>query len=54
MECTEEMLKAAVKKAVEVGLVPKYAAGEEAYLKNWADVKAIIEAALSVAPPVAH
>ena len=35
MECTEEMLIAAVKKAVEIGLLPKYAAGEETYLKNW-------------------
>lgn len=50
MECTEAMLSAAVKKAVEVGLIPKYAIGEETYLKNWGNVKAVLEAALEVAP----
>ena len=50
MECTEEMLIAAVKKAVEIGLLPKYAAGEETYLKNWNGIRAIVEAALDKAP----
>ncbi|VWC89582.1 hypothetical protein BLA17378_04473 [Burkholderia aenigmatica] len=51
MECTEEMLIAAVKKAVEVGLLPKYAAGEETYLKSWNSIRAIVEAAIKAAPP---
>jgi hypothetical protein len=50
MQCTEEMLNAAVKKAVAVGLIPKYAAGEEVYLKNWDGVKAVVEAALAMTP----
>jgi hypothetical protein len=47
MEVTQEMLQAAMTKAVDVGLVPKYAIGEEAYIKHWEAVKAIVEAALS-------
>lgn len=54
MECTEAMLASAVKKAVERGLVTKYAIGAEAYLKDWSDVKAVVEAALAVAPQYAN
>lgn len=50
MEVTDEMLQIAMKKAVEVGLVPKFAIGEETYLKNWSGVKAILEAALAAIP----
>lgn len=50
MQCTEEMLEAAVKKAVQVGLLPKYADGEQQYLRNWNNMRAVVEAALAVAP----
>lgn len=46
MECTPEMLAAAMKKAAEVGLVPKYAAGEEEYVRLWRAVEAVVKAAL--------
>lgn len=46
MECTPEMLQAAMKKAVEVGLVPKYTAGEEEYLRLWRAVESVVKAAL--------
>jgi hypothetical protein len=49
MECTEKMLAAAMAKAVQVGLLPKQVASDE-YLKNWANMKAVLEAALSSAP----
>lgn len=49
MEVTEEMLAAAMKQAVASGLVPKVAADEGEYLKSWAAVKEVIEAALSAA-----
>jgi hypothetical protein len=49
MQVTEDMLQAAMKKAVETGLVPKYSAGEESYLKLWAAVKATIQAAIDAA-----
>jgi len=48
MECTENMLAAAMAKAVQVGLLPKQAPGDE-YLKKWSSMKAVLEAALSVA-----
>jgi hypothetical protein len=48
MECTENMLAAAMAKAVQVGLLPKQAPSEE-YLKNWSNMKAILEAALEAA-----
>lgn len=49
MECTEEMLIAAVKKAVEIGVLPKHGFDDQV-AQNWDNVKAIIEAALAVAP----
>ena len=40
------MLTAAMSKAVEVGIVAKYA-DEETYLKNWSGVREILQAALA-------
>jgi hypothetical protein len=45
MQVTDEMLAAAMKKAVEAGLVPKYT-DQETYLRYWSDMKACLEAAL--------
>ncbi|MFP3637775.1 hypothetical protein [Paraburkholderia sp. SIMBA_054] len=42
---SEAMLTAAMKKGVEVGLFPK-TIDCESYLKNWASVRAVLEAAL--------
>lgn len=42
---TEEMLTAAMKKAVETGLLPKHA-DEQTYIKNWDGMKAVLQAAL--------
>jgi hypothetical protein len=53
MECTHEMLTAAVKAAVNTGLLPRYAIGEESYLKNWAAVSGIMQAGLDAAPGAA-
>lgn len=50
MQITEEMLQAAMKKAVETGLVPKHTIDEETYLRNWGVVKAVVQAALDVTP----
>lgn len=50
MQVNEEMLQAALKKAVEVGLVPRFLIGEESYIRNWEAVQAIIQAALDAAP----
>lgn len=47
-EVTQEMLEAAMKKAVETGLIPKHV-DEETYLKNWASLKAVLQAALDLA-----
>lgn len=49
MECTQEMLEAAVKKAVEVGLLPKHGFGDQV-AENWSKMKAVLNAALSAAP----
>lgn len=49
MECTEEMLTAAVKKAVEVGLLPKIGFGDQV-AENWNKVRATVEAALAIVP----
>lgn len=43
---SENMLIRAMKKAVEVGLIPKYA-DEETYLKNWSGMKKVLEATLN-------
>ncbi len=45
---TQEMLNAAVKKAVELGMIPKYA-GEEDYLTNWSNIQKVVYAALYAA-----
>lgn len=49
MECTPEMLQAAMKKAVEVGLVPKFSFGDEELAKHWKAVEAVVKAALDAA-----
>jgi hypothetical protein len=46
-EVAEAMLQAAMKKAVEVGLVPKQL-DADTYLKNWDGMKAVLQAALDV------
>jgi hypothetical protein len=46
MELTQDLLAKAMKKAVEVELFPKYA-GEEAYLKHWNGMKAVLEHVLN-------
>ncbi|MDM0072082.1 Lar family restriction alleviation protein [Variovorax sp. J31P207] len=48
-EPSDAMLAAAVKEAVKQGLVPKYAAGEEAFVKHWSAVEAVVRAALAQA-----
>lgn len=45
---SQEMLTAAVKKAVELGVIPRYS-GEDQYLANWSNIEAIITAALRAA-----
>lgn len=50
MNVNEEMVQAAMKEAVKQGLVPKYAIGEDAYLKHWQCVEAVVRAAVSAAP----
>ena len=46
MEVTEEMLILAVRKAVQVGLLPSHNVNTETYLKNWDMIKQILKAAL--------
>lgn len=46
-EVTPEMLEAAMKKAVETGLLPKHV-DDETYLKNWAGIKAVLQAAVDL------
>jgi hypothetical protein len=41
----EEMLIRAMRKAVDVGLIPKWA-DEELYLKNWDGMKKVLQAAV--------
>ena len=45
MEATQEMLEAAVKKAVEVGLLPRLS-DTESYVTNWKAIRAVVQAAL--------
>jgi hypothetical protein len=47
-EVTQEMLEAAMKKAVETGLIPKHV-DQETYLENWSSMKAVLQAALDLA-----
>lgn len=49
MEVTQEMLEAAMKKAVETGLLPKFADGDT-YLQRWGAMKQCLQAALDIAP----
>ena len=51
MEVTHEMLEAAMKKAVETGLVRKHG-DSETYLKLWDAMKQCLQAAQDVAPIV--
>ena len=46
MKITDEMLHAAIKKAVENGTIPKWA-DMETYVKYWDNIKEILEAALA-------
>ncbi len=48
MEVTQEMLNAAMKKAVETKILQK-SVDEETYLRNWDGMKKVLEAALKVA-----
>jgi len=45
MEISSEMLAAAVKKAVELGVIPKWA-DEETYMSNWNNIKSIVAASI--------
>jgi len=45
VEVTEAMLAAAMKKAVELGIVPRHL-DSESYLKTWSAMKACLQAAL--------
>ncbi len=45
MKVTEEMLTAAMRKAVELGLFPKHAA-VETYLKHWDGMRECLKAAI--------
>jgi len=45
MKITDEMLHAAVKKAVENGTIPKIS-NMETYVKYWDNIKEILETAL--------
>lgn len=47
-QVTDAMLHAAMKKAVELGLIPKQV-DAETYLKNWDGMKLILQAALDTA-----
>lgn len=46
MEITEEMLHSAVKKAVELGLIPKHSDMDN-YIKYWDIIKQILQSALN-------
>lgn len=48
MQITDEMVQAAVKKAVEQGLIPKHC-DTETYLKNYNAIKAVLQSALDAA-----
>lgn len=45
MEMTQEMLNAAMKKAVHIGMFPKEV-DSETYLKHWAFMESVLKAAL--------
>lgn len=48
MMVTDEMLAAAMKKAVETGVLPKIV-DDATYLKNWQGMKQALQAALDAA-----
>lgn len=48
MQVTQEMLNAAMKTAVELGLVPKHME-PDAYIKTWDAMKACLQAAQDAA-----
>lgn len=48
MQVSQEMLNAAMKKAVETGLLPKYA-DTDTYLKQWEAMRHCLQAAQDVA-----
>ena len=47
VEVSEDMLIRAMKKAVEVGVLPKHPVDEETYLKHWSGMKEVLLAALN-------
>lgn len=47
MELTQDMLIKAMKKAVEVGILPKFPVDEETYLKHWNGMKSVLEQVLN-------
>ncbi len=47
MEVTQEMVHAAIKEAVAQGLLPKFAQGEDDYLKMHNQIQAVLKAALA-------
>lgn len=44
---TEEMLTAAMRKGVEVGIFPKHGVDTETYLKHWDGMRKVLETALA-------
>ncbi|MBK5550199.1 MULTISPECIES: hypothetical protein [unclassified Pseudomonas] len=46
---TNEMLKAAMKKAIEIGLIPRHS-HLDGYLKSWESLGLVIQAALEATP----
>ena len=46
MEVTQEMLTAAVKEAVKVGLLPNRPVDTDTYLKHWDMIEKILKAAV--------
>jgi hypothetical protein len=51
MTVTDEMLEAAMKKAVELEVFPKGPVDEATYLRHWASMKAVLQAAFEKAEP---
>lgn len=49
MEVTDAMLAAAMKKAVELELLPKHLPSNEAYVKVWDAMKEVLQAAQAAA-----
>ena len=49
MYISQEMLAQAIKKAVEVGLIPKNEVDTDTYIKIWDAMKAVLDAAINSA-----